>query len=329
MTAAVVVCTSSHGRAALLRACVDSVMAGTRRADELFVVVDQNPSLQAALARSLPASVKLLKTERDGLSEARNVGIHAAHCDVVAFVDDDATVEAQWFASIVDAFEQDDGLIGVGGPVVPRWGAERRWLADELLWMVGCTYRGHRQEAGPVRNPLGCNMAFRRRELVEAGGFSVGFGKRGNALETCDETELSLRLAREYGPGRIRHLPAARVHHFVPPARISWRLLVRRSLSEGLSKGRLHRLYGRSALGPESRHIRRLVLDCVPRLLLGGLVRRDGYSMLGAVAVAVSLFITSCAFLAGVALAGRVKRHHDLPCWGTRYLHRQRMPHGR
>ncbi len=305
MTAAVVVCTSSHERATLLHACVHSVISGTRPADELIVVVDQNPSLKAELAGSLPASVKLLETENEGLSEARNVGINAAQCGVVAFVDDDATVEGQWLASIMDAFEEDGGLIGVGGPVLPRWGAERRWLTDELLWMVGCTYRGHRQEAGPIRNPLGCNMAFRRRHLVDAGGFAAGFGKRGNALETCDETELSLRLAREYGPCRIRHLPAARVHHYVPPARISWRLLVRRSLSEGLAKGRLQRLYGRSALGPESSHVRRLVANYIPRLLLGGLVRRNRYSVLGAVAVAVSLLITGCAFVVGATIAER------------------------
>ena len=308
MTAAVVVCTSSRERAALLRACVSSVMTGTRRADELFVVVDQNPSLKAELAGSLPAGVKLLETELEGLSEARNVGIHAARSDVVAFVDDDATVEGQWLASIMDAFEKDENLIGVGGPVVPRWGAPRRWLADELLWIVGCTYRGHRKDAGPVRNPLGCNMAFRRRQLVEAGGFATSFGKRGKALETCDETELSLRLAHIYGPRRIHHLPGMLVHHFVPPARISGRLLVRRSLSEGLSKGRLHRLYGGSALGPESSHVRRLVLECVPRLLFAGLARRDGFCVLGAGAVAVSLLITSGAFLVGATVARHDKR---------------------
>jgi GT2 family glycosyltransferase len=303
MRAAVVVCTSSHERVGLVRACVESVIAGTRAPDELFVVVDQNPNLEAVLADSLPASVTLLHTEHQGLSEARNVGIRAASCDMVAFVDDDATVAPKWLAAIMDAFEGDDELIGVGGPVMPCWGAPRRWLPDELLWIVGCTYRGHREEAGPVRNPIGCNMAFRRPQLVETGGFAVGFGKRGNALETCDETELALRLTRMHGPGRIHHLPDARVHHFVPAARISWRLLVRRSLSEGRSKGRLHRMYGGSALGPESNHARRLVLDCVPRLVLRGVARADADAALGAAAVLVSLVITACAFLFGATAA--------------------------
>jgi glycosyltransferase involved in cell wall biosynthesis len=305
LTACVVVCTATHERATLLRACLDSLLAGVRVPDELLVVVDGNPSLRAELAASLPASVRLLETERRGLSEARNVGIRAATADVIAFVDDDAAPRPEWLSSLMDAFAADDDVLGLGGPVEPDWGAERRWLRDELLWIVGCTYRGHREDAGPIRNPIGCNMAFRRRELVAVGSFATQFGKRGNALETCDETELSLRIERAHGPGRIRYVPAARVRHFVPATRISWRLLVRRSLSEGLAKGRLRRLYLQPALGPERTYARRLVVEAVPRLLFDGLRRRDGRAVMGAVAILLSLLITGGAFVAGAAREAR------------------------
>lgn len=305
LTAAVVVCTAAHERARLLRACVDSLLAGRRTPEELLVIVDSNPSLNSDLAGSLPPRVRLLETERQGLSEARNVGIAAARADVVAFVDDDATVDPRWLSSLMEAFAVSDDVLGVGGPVVPVWEAERRWLSDELLWVVGCTYSGHRQDAGPIRNPIGCNMAFRRRELINLGGFATGFGKRGNALETCDETELALRLERAHGPDRIRYVPAARVRHLVPATRISWRLLVRRSLSEGLAKGRLHRLYVNPALGPERSYARLLVTDAVPRLLLDGWRRRDRQSALGALAIVASLLITGLAFLAGLVREGR------------------------
>lgn len=305
LTAAVVVCTATHERAPLLRACVDSLLAGRRTPEELLVIVDSNPSLRSQLAGSLPPQVRLLETERQGLSEARNVGIAAASSDVVAFVDDDATVDPRWLSSLVEAFAVNQDVLGLGGPVLPVWEAERRWLSDELLWVVGCTYSGHRQDAGPIRNPIGCNMAFRRRELTALGGFATSFGKRGNALETCDETELALRLERAWGTERIRYVPAARVQHLVPATRISWRLLVRRSLSEGLAKGRLHRLYLNPALGPERSYARRLVTHAVPRLLLDGWRRRDHQSALGALAIMASLLITGLAFLTGIARGGR------------------------
>jgi glucosyl-dolichyl phosphate glucuronosyltransferase len=300
-SAAVVVCTASHERAELLLACVDSIAAGGRPPDELFVVVDRNPALAAELTRRLPAKTTVLESSLGGLSHARNAGIAAASADVVAFVDDDVTVDRDWLGSVMEAFARDHAVLGVGGPIEPRWGADRRWLCDELLWVVGCTYGGHRADAGPIRNPIGANMAFRRDRLVALGGFAAGFGKRGKTLGTCEETELSLRLERAEGPGRILFVPGARVRHYVPPTRISWRLLVRRSLSEGLSKGRLRRMYSAPALGTEGDYVRHLLLHAVPALLARGIRRRDPTPLAGAVAVAASLLLTAAAFVAGAA----------------------------
>ena len=315
-TCAVVVCTASHRRARLVVACIKSLLAGKRPPDEVILVVDQNPSLKAELSSSLPGCVRVLQTTRPGLSEARNVGLRESGSAVVAFVDDDATVELGWLDSMLATLEADSDTVGVGGAVVPRWGASRRWLCDELLWIVGCTYRGHREDSGPIRNPIGCNMAFRRDILTSVGGFATQFGKRGNALETCDETELALRIERSYGPGRIRFAPGARVRHFVPADRISWRLLLRRSLSEGLSKGRIRRMYRRPALAPERDYARMLVVEAIPRMLLGGIGKRDRDLVAGAGAVLLSLLVTGGAFVFGAAVAefrGRAgsMRHRD------------------
>jgi glucosyl-dolichyl phosphate glucuronosyltransferase len=303
LSAAVVVCTASRERVGLLLACVDSILRGARVPDELFVVVDRNPALAQELVDRLPSRVRLLETQLGGLSHARNAGLGEAGSDIVAFVDDDVTVKDAWLSSLMEAFETDGDVLGVGGPIEPRWGAERRWLCDELLWVVGCTYGGHRQDAGPIRNPIGANMAFRRRQLLALGGFAAGFGKRGKTLGTCEETELSLRLERSEGRGRIRYVPAARVRHYVPPARISWRLLVRRSVSEGLSKGRLQRMYSGPALGAEGAYVRHLLLRALPTLVARGVRARDARSLSAAVALGASLLLTGTAFVAGAVAA--------------------------
>jgi glycosyltransferase involved in cell wall biosynthesis len=305
LSVAVVVCTASAEREALLRACVESLVSGTRVPDEILVVVDQNRALETALARWLPPTARLLRTERQGNSEARNAGIHAATSDVVAFIDDDATAEPGWLSSLTEPFEASDRLLGAGGAVVPAWGTDRRWLPDELLWLVGCTYGGHRVDAGPIRNPIGCNMAFRRRQLVAVGSFAAEFGKRGNALVICDETEVALRLERAYGRGRIRYVPSARVHHFVPAARIGWKPLVVRCISEGLSKGRLHGLYRGAALSAERGYVRRALMQAMPSLVVRGVLRADRRSLLGGAAILVSLLVTAVAFVAGAAVGAR------------------------
>jgi GT2 family glycosyltransferase len=303
LSAAVVVCVADRARSGLLLDCVDSILAGERRPDELLVVVDRNPELAGDLAVRLPARVRVLGSDLGGLSNARNTGCRAARSDVVAFVDDDATVEREWLSALMVEFMRDRDVLGAGGPIEPRWGAERRWLCDELLWVVGCTYGGHRADSGPIRNPIGANMAFRREPLVALGGFASAFGKSGRTLGTCEETELSLRLERVHGRGRIRYVPRARVRHFVPPARISWRLLVRRSVSEGLSKGRLRRMYTGPALATEGAYVRRLVLRSLPALVLRAARRRDAVPLESAAAVAVSLVLTGASFVAGVATA--------------------------
>jgi GT2 family glycosyltransferase len=313
LSVSVVVCTATLERETLLRACVKSLLAGTRVPDEIFLVVDHRPELEEKLAGSLPATVTVLASDCPGLSGGRNVGARVAASDVVAFVDDDARVEPDWLSSLMETFEASDDVLGAGGAVLPEWGSDRRWLPDELLWLVGCTYRGHLAVAGPIRNPIGCNMAFRRRELMALGGFATEFGRRRNIY--CDETELSLRLERTYGPGRIRYVPAARVRHFVSPARISWQQLVRRSVSEGLAKGTLDRLYGRQALGRERSYVRSLVAETVPRLFLAGIAKRDGNALLGAGAILVSLLVTGAAFVVGVAATGA--RHRPLERTGA------------
>ncbi len=314
MSAAVVVCAASREREDILRACVRSLLEGRRVPDEIFIVVDQNPDLEASVAGWLPAAVTLLRSESRGISSSRNSGLRGASSDVVAFVDDDAVVEPEWLLRLMEQFEASDDLIGAGGEVVPQWGGGRRWLPDELLWVVGCTYTGHREDAGPIRNPIGCNMAFRRRELTAAGGFSTAFGKQGDTLITCDETEVGLRLERVHGPGRIHFLPTARVRHFIPATRIGWRTLVLRCASEGLAKARLRHLYGGSALGAERDYAQRLVARAVPRLVVAGIVRRDRSSVLGAAAILVSLAVTAAAYAGGSIVA----RFDDARSAGTR-----------
>ena len=52
-----------------------------------------------------------------GLAAARNTGIRAATAPVVAFLDDDCEPEPEWARELLDAY--DDGVIGVGGDIVP------------------------------------------------------------------------------------------------------------------------------------------------------------------------------------------------------------------
>jgi GT2 family glycosyltransferase len=304
LSVGVVICTATYEREPVLRRSVAALLGARRAPEEVIVVVDRNPALARHLAATLPGGVQVRTTQgAGGNSAGRNVGIAAARTDVVAFVDDDGVADAHWLERLMAAFEAQPGLVGAGGQVVPHWEGDASWLPEELLWVAGCTYAGHRRDAGPIRNPIGCNMAFRRVALLVVGGFATEFGKNGGAFAICDETELCLRLAERFGEDRIVYVPAAAVVHHVSASRLTARGLVHRALSEGLSKGRLHRRYRDRALAAETGYVRRLLLRTVPGLLLRAVRHGDRAAARGAAAVVVTLAVTAASFAYALAFA--------------------------
>ncbi|MDR0358929.1 MAG: glycosyltransferase, partial [bacterium] len=190
----VVLATFSERRWPHLQLAVRSLLAQTRAPDQIVVVVDHNPALLAQVRNAFPEVDVTANDGPTGLAAARNVGLYAAAGDVVAFMDDDAQAEADWLARL-HAVYADASVVGVGGSVAPSWEAgSPSWFPPEFLWVVGCSYRGLPERASTVRNLIGCNMSFRSRALLDAGGFRPGIGRIGTRPAGCEETELCIRL---------------------------------------------------------------------------------------------------------------------------------------
>ena len=71
---------------------------------ELIVVVGPTHDDTLAVLDGYVGRVRVLRCGRANLSESRNIGLLAAHGEIVAFVDDDAVPSYHWLAQVVAAF---------------------------------------------------------------------------------------------------------------------------------------------------------------------------------------------------------------------------------
>jgi glycosyltransferase involved in cell wall biosynthesis len=284
MDISVVICAYTEKRWTELLKAVDSVKKQSLPPKEIIIVIDHNPSL-AKLARTVFKGELLVENNKPrGLSGARNCGIEASHGEIVAFLDDDALADPDWLEKLIPHYENPK-VIGAGGKIEPVYLKGRpTWFPEEFDWVVGCTYKGLPENVAAVRNLIGCNMSFRREVLERTGGFQVGVGRVGTSAagREDDETEFCIRSSQTIKDGVFLYDPGARVRHRVPSERASWRYLLQRCYSEGLSKAQLARLVGaRDGLASEWQYtlktlpkgIGRGFVDFITRQDLGGLGR--------------------------------------------------------
>jgi GT2 family glycosyltransferase len=254
--ATVIVCAFASHRLEQTVACVTSVLRQDPPPGQIVVVVDHNEALEADLRARLPDHVEIVaNADARGLSSARNTAIARSRGDYIVFIDDDAVAHQDWLARLLSAFD-DPSVIGAGGHALPLWEAPApRWLPAELLWVVGCSYAGQ-PDTGYVRNPLGCNMAFRADVFETAGMFNPAIGRLGSLPLGCEETEFCLRVARAVPGARISLIGGAKIDHHVPAGRATASYLLRRCYFEGISKALVRRLGDDRSLDTERTYLR-------------------------------------------------------------------------
>ncbi|WP_297006428.1 glycosyltransferase family 2 protein [uncultured Corynebacterium sp.] len=306
----VVICTADPARLPVLRSCLDSVLAETRRNDRVVVVVDHCPGLVGQLTApgGLPDSPDATgptvcgNSGVKGLSGARDTGIRAGDNPVVCFIDDDAVPEKGWAGAVRAAFA-DPTVTGIGGRVVPRFtrsdGRERRrprWVPASCDWIFGCDYLGGPADGEEIRNPIGAAMAVRREVLGTGDVFSGAFGRTGSDGAGGEETELFQRLTAGRPERRVVKVDGFRVRHLVPVDRTRPGYVVRRSVMEGRSKAAMSALpYTR--FGEERAHLRRHLAGAVGEL--GQLVHGDPTAVARIVTGGAVVVASGLGFLTG------------------------------
>jgi len=264
MRVSVVLCTYTMDMYPHFEDAADSVLEQTHDDVELVVVVDGDEEVYERVREAYGEredTIVHCNEGNRGLSYSRNRGIERSTGDVVAFLDDDAIAEPNWVAELVAGYERRDAL-AVGGTMTPIWVAgEPDFLPEEFYWLVGVTHRGYPTAEQEVRNTFGSNISFRRHVLETLGGFDNDLGRKGDEQGQGEETELAVRLYREYGE-RVWYVPDARVGHKVFDYRTDPKWLLNRAFQQGYSKRAMADVG--SSSGAESDFLKRLMFEFAP-----------------------------------------------------------------
>jgi GT2 family glycosyltransferase len=262
----VVISAFSENRLEYLLDCIDSLMKQSIKPHEIIVALDPKPKLKEFFRKSLANNVKIVVGNDYGLSNARNAGIRSAKGEIVAFIDDDAIAEEYWVERHVDNYE-DPNVVGVGGFIVPMWeNGDAKWFPEELNWIIGCSYKGLPKHKTKVRNPIGCNMSFRKDVFEKVGYFRSDVGRFGERLLAGEEPELSMRIRDKISTGKIVYNPSAVVYHRVDKCKVNLKYLCKRSFFEGISKALItsFRKGSSLSLSSEKSYLRHMIKYAIP-----------------------------------------------------------------
>lgn len=236
----VIVCT--YNRSRILGATIESIVAQAfpqSLAWEILVIdnnsTDETRQVVDHFRCRYPERIRYLFEPLQGISYARNTGVREARGEILAFIDDDETADADWLQNLTANLHSGEWA-GAGGPVLPRWNGPRpSWLAADSPFTLGPLAAWQPDSGGTqlTAPPVGANMAYRKDAFDRYGGFRTDLGRVGLILLHGEDTEFGRRLM-DAGQ-RLCYEPSAIIHHPVDDARAKKQYFVKWWFNKGRS----------------------------------------------------------------------------------------------
>ncbi len=147
---------------------------------EVVVVDDGSRDKTAGIAARFP-DFRLIRQPNKGLSVARNVGMHAALGEIIAYTDSDCVVDPHWLTLMVGALTA-NGFDACGGPNYAPHEEGRTEACVAASPGAPCHVLTAEDRAEHL---AGCNMVFRKAVLQQIGGFDPQFTAAGDDVDIC------------------------------------------------------------------------------------------------------------------------------------------------
>lgn len=199
--------------------CLEALKQQKVLPHEVIVIVRPDDQLTWTMLEQFQTEHLPLRTETvdiPGVVAAMNIGLEKMTGDIVCFTDDDAAPHPDWIERIIDHFERDSGIGGVGGKdniQNPQpWFKGTSHLVGQLQWygrMIGNHHKGIGQ-AQEVDILKGVNMSFRHQAIDD-----LRFDTRmlGTGAQVHFEVAFCLNLKRQ--GWKLLYDPLVQVDHYL------------------------------------------------------------------------------------------------------------------
>lgn len=208
-----------------------------------FLIIDNGSSddTPELLARhTWPASwtVRIVREEKLGLSNARNRAIHEAIGDYVIFLDDDETPDPDWLCAYERLIEEKNPDAFGSRIRVLFEDTRPAWLQDDLLGFLGelSRFDSITLLTAPGTSFYGGNFGFRKSVIDRVGGFDAMLGRKGTDNTGGEEVDFYRRLLA--AGFHIWWTPEAVIHHRIQASKLSRRYFLDLHFRQGNAEGK-------------------------------------------------------------------------------------------
>ena len=209
----VVVCTRNRSKS--LDECLAVLKQQQNYLNEI-IVVDNGSSDNETKQVCGKHEVVYYREDRVGLDYARNTGARNAKFDIVAYLDDDVTVHAEWALRLLETFK-DETVAAMTGLVLPAELSTRSQQIFEEFWSFNKGYEEKVYTTDFIESNVppvweigaGANMAFRTKFLRKYNYFDERLD--AGAAGCSGDSEMWYRIL--FNGGKIVYNPNAIVYH--------------------------------------------------------------------------------------------------------------------
>ena len=195
----------------IIEKCLQSIENLDYPKDKYEVIIVDGHSTDDTVEIAKKYGCKIVYEDVGTRGGACNVGIKNAKSEFIVFTDADCIVPKDWLKNLVKHFNGKE-IASVGGPnITPEDDTEFAKCVGEVLSFLskpGSRYGFNADEVIETFHNSGCNVAYRKKAIEEAGWFN-------EKLVTCEDEELDYRI-KEKGY-KILYTPDAKVYHYRRP----------------------------------------------------------------------------------------------------------------